>query len=249
MRRKPRWKGMKRRRTMFVLVFVLLSQYRSQFSRPLLAPCLHFTVNLLHFLSGSAVFFEFPVSGRAQSTPCLNSTLATGLTTPRPLRPQGPTEVPLCLCGLARGRKPDATRPICGTHQLLTHARSLHSCPPTPFSPASNRHPRDADEPQRSVLGGEPPPTPPAALAHPRWSSVHRRGPHTAFSTSPSIKPSFHVDTDVQDLTRWEWAQMAPIEARQSQPRRGGGGLHRSHTYMYCIYKFWCARVSRVVAW
>lgn len=53
---------------------------------------------------------------------------------------------------------------------------------------------------------------------------IHPSGTHftemvdTPLPPSPSsISPFFYVDTDVQDLTHCEWAQMAPIAARQSE--------------------------------
>lgn len=126
-------------------------------------------------------FITFPVR-IGPSNPRLSSTLGTGLTTWCPLRPRDPVEVPLCLCGLARGRKPDA---ICGTHQPLTHTRSHRP----PFLPAhaifsSLRHPSDADEPRRSVLGGDPPPHGPCPS--PLVVCTHTR------STHPLLHLPFH---------------------------------------------------------
>ncbi|TKS65203.1 Semaphorin-3aa Semaphorin-1A [Collichthys lucidus] len=78
-----------------------------------------------------------------------------------------------------------------------------------------NRDPTDADELQASLLCDD------HSLS--RSSSTPlvldtqtRLTHHFLPSPLPSI-PAFHVDTDVQDLTHCEWAQMAPIAARQSE--------------------------------
>lgn len=140
-----------------------------------------------------------------------------------------------------------STGPICGTLHTLTQTRSHRP----PFMPAHAIFSRLKHTSERRRLAAAlfirwraPPPPPhgprpsPLVVCTQTWSTYR-------FSTSPSIKPRFHVDADVQDLTHWEWAQMAPIAARQSQRRRESGP---PIIHMY-VPNVRCTRVSRVVAW